>query len=173
LQKGTEEQFPHYAFMSWKNLWHAWGNSQSYALLKAGETLDKPEYTKAALREIDHFYPYLLENGFAEAFWIQKEGEQLVESKRNSFPQIAYGIRPMVWAALEAHQITEEEQYRELAHELASWLSGNNIVQTKMYQAETGRCFDGIISETTINNNSGAESTIESLLTLVRLQAAL
>ncbi len=27
------------AFLSWQNTWHAWGNSQSYALLKAYQVL--------------------------------------------------------------------------------------------------------------------------------------
>jgi hypothetical protein len=39
-----------------------------------------------------------------------------------------------------------------------------------MYNPQTGRCFDGINDKTTINKNSGAESTIEALLTLEALE---
>ncbi len=35
-----------------------------------------------------------------------------------------------------------------------------------MYDITTGRCYDGIIGKDSINYNSGAESTIEALLTL-------
>ena len=168
MQKGDAEHYPYGVFLSWQNLWHAWGNNQSYALLKAGTMLSKPNYIQSALIEIDHFYPYILKNGFAEAFWIEKQGQDYMETKRNEFPQIAYGIRPMVWACLEAFEITNEKQYVRRAEELQSWMFGNNIANTTMYDGESGRCYDGIISGDEINKNSGAESTIESLLTLIR-----
>ena len=53
-----------------------------------------------------------------------------------------------------------------MAQQLASWLAGNNPAGQQMYDPETGRCFDGIGTETEINRNSGAESTIEALLIL-------
>lgn len=171
LQKGSADQFPYYAFMSWKNLWHAWGNSQSYVLLKLGAALNKPAYIEAALRELDHFYPYLLENGYVEAFWIKKAEGDFSELKRNPFPNIAYGIRPMVWASLEAYQLTEDDKYLDLAQEIATWFSGTNIAQTQMYDPVSGRCYDGILSSREVNLNAGAESTIECLLTLIRLEA--
>ena len=37
MQKGDSDNYPYGAFMSWQNLWHAWGNNQAYALLKAGQ----------------------------------------------------------------------------------------------------------------------------------------
>ena len=40
-----------------------------------------------------------------------------------------------------------------------------------MYDPETGRCFDGILSETEINKNSGAESTIEALYAILEIEA--
>lgn len=171
LQKGSDEQFPYHAFMSWKNLWHAWGNSQAYVLLKIGSALNKPVYTKAALQELDHFYPYLLKNGYAEAFWVQKIDGNFSEINRNPFPHIAYGIRPMVWACLEAYQITEADKYLNLAQKIATWFSGANIAQTQMYDPVSGRCYDGILSPSEVNQNAGAESTIECLLTLIRLKA--
>ncbi len=169
MQKGGEGQYPYGAFLSWGNLWHAWGNSQAYALLKAGQVFNNETYIKSALLEVDHFYPYLLENGLAEAFWVEQEAAHLTEVKRNAFPQIAYGIRPMVWAATEAYQVTKQEKYLALADTLTSWFLGNNVARRVMYDAATGRAYDGIISENNINQNSGAESTIECLLTLLKI----
>ncbi|GJM35205.1 MAG: hypothetical protein DHS20C18_42060 [Saprospiraceae bacterium] len=168
MQKGGETQYPYGVFLSWQNLWHAWGNSQAYALLKAGQQFNNEDYIKSALTEVDHFYPYLLKNGFAEAFWVEQEKDHFIETKRNPFPQIAYGIRPMVWAATEAYQITHQEKYLDLAKALKSWFSGNNVANTVMYDASTGRVYDGIISSQGVNKNSGAESTIECLLTLLK-----
>ena len=43
---------------------------------------------------------------------------------------------------------------------------GANDAGTIMYSTSTGICFDGIRSATSVNKNSGAESTIEALLTM-------
>ena len=108
-----------------------------------------------------------MKNGFAEAFWIEKNQDGFSETKRNEFPRIAYGIRPMVWAASEAYQITKKEVYLDLSEELKSWFFGNNVLKIDMYDATTGRGYDGIISNETFNHNSGAESTIECLMTFL------
>jgi hypothetical protein len=39
-----------------------------------------------------------------------------------------------------------------------------------MYSKETGRCFDGLSSSTKVNENSGAESTIEALLAIEKIE---
>ena len=171
MQKGDANNYPFGAFMSWQNLWHAWGNGQSYSLLKAGQKFNNQEYIDSALKEIDNFYPYLLKNGFAEAFWIQKnEDNKYIETKRNSYPQITYGLRPMIWAASEAYYYSKNDKYLQLANELESWLSGNNVAKTVIYHPETGICFDGIKSKEEVSRNSGAESTIESLLIMMEME---
>ena len=49
------------------------------------------------------------------------------------------------------------------------WFSGQNAVNVVMYDSTTGRTFDGI-GENGVNRNSGAESTIEALLTFLELK---
>jgi hypothetical protein len=39
-----------------------------------------------------------------------------------------------------------------------------------MYDASTGRCFDGIGSSSDVNKNSGAESTIEALWAFQKIE---
>jgi len=51
----------------------------------------------------------------------------------------------------------------------ASWLTGNNAAGIAIYDSATGRCFDGINDSTSVNKNSGAESTIECLYTLIEI----
>jgi len=41
-----------------------------------------------------------------------------------------------------------------------------------MYNTTTGRVFDGIDSESKFNNNSGAESTIEALLSIQAIETS-
>ncbi len=169
MQKGDADSYPYGAFLSWQNLWHAWGNNQAYALLKAGQQFNDQAYIDSALKEIDNFYPYVLENGFAEAFWIKKiEDNSYTEIKRNQYPQIVYGLRPMVWATSEAYHYSKKEKYLILTKELGSWLSGNNAAKGNMYDSATGIYFDGIKSKDKISKNSGAESTIEGLMILLK-----
>ncbi len=171
MQKGDSNNYPYGAFMSWENLWHAWGNNQAYALLKAGQKFDNQRYIESALKEIDNFYPYLLDNGFAEAFWIEKNQENnYSEVDRNKYPQIAYGLRPMIWATSEAYSYSKNKKYLTLSKELELWLHGVNDAKSAIYNPTTGICFDGIKSENEISKNSGAESTIESLMILLEMK---
>lgn len=165
-QKGDAEHFPYYAFMSFENGWHAYGNLQAYAMLRAGQLLDSDNYTRTALNEIDNFYPWLIEQNHMANFIIAKKGESYELIKKEQYPQIAYGFRPMIWACVEAAQITGDQKYLEQAYALATWFTGNNPASATMYDKATGRCFDGIVSDSKVNLNSGAESTIEALLSL-------
>ena len=163
---GNEHMPPHYAFMSWKNHWHAWGNLQAYALLYTGRTLSHNAFIQAGLNEVQHFYPFVMEQGFISSFSVIAEAQQVSVHEIKSFGQIAYGIRPMVYAALEAYKITGKVEYAVSAGELATWLFGNNPAGQPMYDPATGRTYDGIESPVSVNINSGAESTIEGLLML-------
>lgn len=165
MQAGDSINFPHYAFLSWENIWHAYGNSQSQALLKAGKLMDNSEIIQSALNEIKYFYPYLNEHNLIE-FKISNEEEKIVLEKSSVYSQIAYNIRPMVFACLEAYRITGEEIYAKQAGEIACWLFADNIDNAQMYFPQSGICYDGITAKKTVNRNSGAESTIEALLIL-------
>ena len=76
----------------------------------------------------------------------------------------------MIWAASEAYHYSKNDKYLKLANELESWLSGNNVANTVIYHPETGICFDGIKSKEEVSRNSGAESTIESLLIMMEME---
>lgn len=171
MQVGDYAHFPYGVFLSWKNIWHAWGNSQAHALLEAGQLLPEPRFVTAALQEIRHFYPYLIRQGFLREMHFVRVAHDSVRARQViRFPQIAYDIRPMVMACLAAHRITGDAAYSRQAGEIAAWLLGRNPAEHAMYNPVTGRCFDGILGEDTINRNSGAESTIEALLTLLAVE---
>lgn len=169
-QAGNEEQAPHGAFLSWQNHWHAWGNTQAYALLTAGELLEEASFVEAGLREVRYFQPYFLAQDGLHAFEVQQKETRLEMTNVQQFPQIAYNIRPMVYAALKAYELTGEEVYALQAAELAAWFFGDNPAEMNIYDAASGRTFDGINSADQVNQNSGAESTIEALLTLLAVE---
>jgi hypothetical protein len=166
MQQGDDTHFPYSCILSWANTWHAYGSDQAYALMKAGQFLGDPAYSAKGMAEVDNFYPWLLKNGMKSSFVVENNGSGIRLSSEKTYEQIAYGIRPMVTAATEAYRITRQDKYADLAGHLAAWFLGANDAQTNMYVPATGRGYDGIQSSTSINRNSGAESTIESLMAM-------
>lgn len=170
MQIKNGKQFPHGAFLSWQNLWHAYGNSQAYALLRAGQVLQDSNLINNALQEINFYFAEIEKRGYRSEFKVRKTGEAVEVYDEKVFPQIAYGVRPMVWTCVEAYKISGEQKYLERAKALSQWFFGNNPAKIMMYDVKTGRCYDGIENADKINKNSGAESTIEALLTLQALE---
>lgn len=158
------------AFLSWENIWHAYANVQAYSLLTAGPILKDTAMLQSALYEVKTFYPSIRRNGWINHFSIRMEQGKTIMNDSSAFPQIAYGVRPMVWASLKAYMMTGDNTYLVQARELAQWFSGKNDAHAVMYDPATGRGFDGIQSPDQINKNAGAESTIESLLSLQMLE---
>ena len=158
--------FPFGAFRSWQNTWHAWGNSQSYGLLRAAGVTDDARFPDAALREIDYFYTQMGVDTLITSFTLKGGDSGPYLNRIAHYPQIAYDLRPVVLACTEAYKFTGNERYARLAANYAAWFFGKNTAHKIMYNPHTGRCYDGINAPDNINLNSGAESTIEALLTL-------
>lgn len=171
MQAGNATQYPYGCFLSWENTWHAYGNAQAFALLKAGIFLNDATYTGAAMNEVDNFYPWILQNGYKSSMLFSKSGNVFQLLSENDYAQIAYGIEPMVFAAIEAYKETGQDKYADIAGHLAAWFFGANVTGIDMYDPATGRCFDGISSPADVNHNSGAESTIEALLTIQNVES--
>lgn len=149
--------------LSWRNCWHAWGNAQTEALAKAGRIFNNTTWIESAKLEADNFYPFLMSMNFLQGIeLLLKEAPRV-----NAYPQISYGIRPMVSGLIQLYIATEDEKYAKLAGLVASWLRGNNPAHQVMYDPKTGRGYDGIDNKDKVNKNSGAESTIETLMSLM------
>jgi hypothetical protein len=164
MQDGNASTFPFGAHRSWQTTWHSWGNSQSNVLAYAGAVLSDTAMVASAEREAQGFYSRLLMGG------MLKEWDFTVPTKKSDYEQIAYGIRPITLGLLRLYDVTHKDVYLKMAGLAASWFFGNNVLHAVMYDSSTGRCFDGITDSTHLNRNSGAESTIEALLTLVELE---
>ena len=167
MQAGDSVSFPYGAHLSWENTWHAWGANQSEALLTSGDALKSKNFKNSAKLEIDYFYNYLIENNYLNEFSVVNDSPVNV----SHFPQIAYGINPMVQACLQASKVLNDPSYSEKGAKVASWFFGLNPAGKAMYDAKSGRCYDGIVSKDKINLNSGAESTIEALMALLAVEA--
>jgi hypothetical protein len=163
-QDGDVRSYPFGLHRSWETIWHAWGNSQTQALIETGRTLKNKKMLASAQREADGFYSRLLIGGFIREFDVADS------SKKKEFEQIAYDIRPLTVGLIRLYEATGDKKYLTMAKLAGSWLFGNNAVKIQMYDSATGRCFDGIHSYTEFNKNAGAESTIEALNTIIELE---
>jgi hypothetical protein len=164
MQDGNAATFPYGVHRSWETMWHSWGNSQSFALAHAGKVLGDTAMVASAEREARAFYSRLLIDG------MLKEWDFATPQKKVVYEQIAYGIRPLTLGLLRLYDATGNELYQKMAGLAASWLFGNNVMHEVMYDEASGRCFDGISDSSRVNRNSGAESTIEALYTLVEIE---
>ena len=141
--------------------WHAWGTRSVSALANASVVLGKPEFLAAAKQEADALWSRFLLAG-------QVPSAIAPDGTTTWFPQIAYGIGPIAEGFLAIADATNDRRYAVMAGLAAAWLVGANPANVAMYEEKTGRTFDGIDgpSSAKVNRNSGAESTIESLLAL-------
>jgi multiple sugar transport system substrate-binding protein len=139
--------------------WHAWGTRSVAALAQASVVLGRPEFLAAAKLEADALWSRFLLAG-------QVPSEIAANGSTKWFPQIAYGIGPVAEGFVALADATNDRRYAVLGGLSAAWLLGANPAGVAMYDEKTGRTFDGIDAADKVNHNSGAESTIESLLAL-------
>jgi hypothetical protein len=163
MQDGNAATFPYGLHRSWETMWHMWGNGQTQSLAGAGVLLNDSAMIRSGEREAQGFYSRLLIQGY------MKEMDIAHPDSNVNREQIAYCIRPIAVGLLRLYDATKNETYLKMAGLAASWLFGNNIAHQQMYDARSGICFDGIMDSLTFNKNSGAESTIEALHTLVEI----
>lgn len=161
-QRGNTDHFPYDALVQWTpDQWHAWGDHGVTALARAGALLDRPDWIRAARAEADHLLVRVLLAGQPGA-WTNKGPV--------AYPQIAYGAEAETWAFLSLYQATHRPIYGELAGLAASWLLGDNVSHALMFDLATGRARDGLDARGP-SSDSGAESTVESLLALQALDS--
>ena len=144
--------------------WHAWGTRSVSALATASVVLGHPEFLAAAKQEADALWSRFLLAGQVPSQIAPGGGPKW-------FPQIAYGIGPVAEGFLAIADATNDRRYAVMAGLTAAWLLGTNPAGAVMYDERFGRTFDGIdgASADQVNRNSGAESTVESLLALQRV----
>lgn len=157
MQYGDLSQAPYGAHISWEGGWHGWGNSQTMALIDAG-------FPESAVVEGSNFYPWLLVNGWMHSFELSNP------ANKRYFEQIAYATRAVTVGLIRLYEETGNEDYAVFAGLAASWFTGNNVTGEKMYNPLHGYGYDGINDSSTINYNSGAESTIEALMSILEVE---
>ena len=158
LSAGSTRVWPFRALMPWAESisdWHAWGAQMPSALAAASSVLGRPDLLGPAIGDTVGFTPLLLASGGPDNGWLP------VPIDRS---QIAYGVDARLQALVAVSQ-------HHLAAFAAAWYFGSNRAGRPMYDATTGRTYDGISGDGTVNRNSGAESTIHGQLSMLALDA--
>lgn len=165
LQTGTPYRWPYDAILPWagsRSVWHGWGDQMAGALATAGDVTGTRRWVATAARETARFTPHLLVQGGPDNGWLPAPVDR---------SQIAYGADATLQNLLRAADATGRRGFRQLAGVAAAWYFGNNPAGAQMYDPATGRTFDGVNGDGTVNRNSGAESTIHGLLSMLALDA--
>jgi hypothetical protein len=161
---GTDSEYPfgmHPTRANAPGFWHNWGAHMPHALVMAGMALDREDWIESAAASADSF---LLRQLAFEPF-------RHIGVVPYRLEQIAYGTNMLVQAYASLYEATGEERYAQLAGLAGSWYLGNNMAGAQMYFPDSGRTFDGINGPVSwrVNRNSGAESTIEGLMSMIAL----
>ncbi|MGJ0389930.1 hypothetical protein [Microbacterium sp. CGR1] len=155
--------WPFGAVLPWTGslgFWHAWGAAAPEALARAGALLRRRDWRAAAVADAGTFTPQVLASGGPHNAWAPLPAEA----------QIAYGAHGRVAGAVQAATVGGEG-LRVLAGLAAGWFFGANTAGIPVYDPATGVTFDGVETDGRVNRNSGAESTIHGLLTMLLLDA--
>jgi hypothetical protein len=165
LGAGGIRQWPYGALLpSARSLseWHAWGAQMPSALAVAATTLHDPSLLRPAIRDAAQFTPALL----AATGPVNALSPAPVDGS-----QIAYGADARVQGLIRVGRAADAPGISRLAGIAAGWYFGQNPSGEPMYNPATGVTYDGVSADGIVNLNSGAESTIHGLLSMLALDA--
>jgi hypothetical protein len=163
MRSGDPRTWPFGAVLPWalsQAVWHAWGGLAPAGLARASEVTGDRAMRRAAVSDAATFTTHLLVAAGPENGWLPSPTDRV---------QIAYGAHSRVESLLSAAEAGNRPGLRQVAGIAAAWFFGNNPAGEAMYDPATGRTYDGVAPDGTVNRNSGAESTIHGLLTTLIL----
>lgn len=163
MSAGSVRSWPYGAILPWaqsRSMWHAWGSQMPAALARASVVLGDPALAGPAVTDAAVFTPTLLTAGGPDNGWFPSPTDRV---------QIAYGADSRVQSLLEVADATGSSGFESLAAMQAAWFFGANRAGEAMYDPATGITYDGLEPNGNINRNSGAESAIHGLLTMIAL----
>lgn len=165
MRRGTPTTFPYGAILPWtesQSQWHTWGSQQPGALAAASRATGNRRLLAPAVSDTASFTARLLVDDGPDNGW------QPTPTDRT---QIAYGVDSRLQSLLAVAQATHRRGIADLAAIDAAWYFGANRAGVPMYDRATGVTYDGLSGDGTVNLNSGAESTIHGLLSMLALDA--
>ena len=163
MSAGTSRTWPFRALLPWGESisdWHAWGAQMPSALAAAATALGDRSLLPPAIGDAAGFTPLLMTAGGPDNGWLPAPIDRT---------QIAYGVDARLQALLSVARAADLPGLRQVAAFTAAWYFGANRASAPTYDPATGVTYDGISGDGVINRNSGAESTIHGLLSMLAL----
>ncbi|MBN2036896.1 MAG: glycosyltransferase family 4 protein [Chitinispirillaceae bacterium] len=164
------KRFSTYASEQWPWLEHSLNYANGklpHALILSGQWMQCNDMTETGLRSLEWLLDIQTVNGhFAPVGnhgWYEKDGI------RARFDQQPIEANSTIEACVEAFNVTRDKKWIDNAVMCFNWYLGHNDLNMPLYDPKTGGCRDGLMADG-INQNEGAESTIEWLLSLMTLQ---
>lgn len=133
-----------------------------HALLLLGRAAGAEDLVERGLELLDWLYRVETRTG---RYSFTPAGGWSPGEPRPGFDQQPIEAAAMVEAAEAAWRVTGEERWAEAVLDGGRWLLGDNDSGHPLYLPDTGACFDGL-TESGVNANQGAESTIAGLAVL-------
>jgi hypothetical protein len=162
---GDTRTWPYGAILPWaqsQSMWHAWASQMPAALAAASISLGDASLLDPAIDDSAGFVPTLLTAGGPDNAWYPTPIERV---------QIAYGADSRLQSLLAVADAADRPGLLELAGMMGAWYFGMNKSGQPVYDPATGVTYDGVQADGTVNRNSGAESTIHGLLSMIALDA--
>ena len=158
LAGGDARTWPFGGVLPWalsRSDWHAWGSQMTAALARASDVTGDTSWRRVAARDSFTFDPWMLTSGGPDNGRLPARADAV---------QIAYGADSRV-----QNLLATGGGARQIAGVVAAWFFGANASKAPTYDPATGITFDGVDPAGKVNQNSGAESTIHGLLTMIAL----
>ncbi|MDO8624790.1 MAG: glycosyltransferase family 4 protein [Candidatus Diapherotrites archaeon] len=131
------------------------------AIFNSAQVLENPDYLGIATKSLDMLSKELiLENTLMP---VGHHGWYPKGQERAFFNQQPIEAGTMTTAYLKGHELAKKEEYKKNAKISFEWFFGRNSLNAVMVDHKSHGCYDGL-SQTEINVNQGAESTLEYLL---------
>ncbi len=132
----------------------------SAALIEAAIVTGSKKYAKIGLESLD----FLVKECFMGEIYVPigSDGWYEFGKKRAIFGQQPEDPFAIIQALQAAYKLTADKRYRALARKAFSWYLGNNLLGIRLYNDETGGCYDGLFQDG-LNPNQGAESSVAYL----------
>jgi hypothetical protein len=158
LAGGDARSWPFGGVLPWalsRSFWHGWGSQMPAALARSAAVTGNDSWRRTAAVDSFTFDPWMMTSGGPDNGRLPA---------RVDATQIAYGVDSRVQSLMASGGGA-----RQMAGMVAAWFFGANASKAPTYDPKTGVTLDGVAVDGTANQNSGAESTIHGLLTMLAL----
>ncbi|MFI5144651.1 MAG: glycosyltransferase, partial [Ignavibacteria bacterium] len=138
------------------------------AMLMAGEFFKNKEYTEIGLESLTWLFNVQYDKTNNLLSLIGNNGWLKKGQPKAKYDQQPVEIPSLIDGCYQAYKITNDEKWIRKAGLAFSWFLGINDRGATLYDYATGGCYDGL-SDSVINKNMGAESTLSWLIALHRM----